>query len=171
MDSRISDKLLVRQTIDKNYQALENLNERLNKAITFLFDTSLFDTALNVLQRANDDYQKIYDMGSQFADLPTLGIRQASNIDFLRQLQSSTGVFNVVFQRMFQSGSRSLLFFIIALMFDFALVLLASLGYQISKRRSALLRFSEKFVRDLDVRYLWIPPRVDGVSKARRRDA
>jgi len=130
VDDRISDKQLVKLTVDKNFALLEDLKEELNRSATFLFDTSLFDIASNDLQRANDDYGKIYDLGSQFADLSSIGIQNKANIDSLRELQSSTGVFNVLFQRLFQSGSPALFFLIIALVFDFLLVLLVSFGYR-----------------------------------------
>jgi hypothetical protein len=157
VDERIADKQFVQGTIDKNYASLEGVRQRLNKAVTFLFDTSLFDDSLNLLQRANDDYEKIYDIGSQFVDLTSLGVRKAPSIEPLRELQSSTGVFKVVFTRMFQSGSRSLFFFIMALGVDFILVLIASLGYSLARHRTPIVPLSDRFVKDSDVRYLWVP--------------
>jgi len=158
VDDRSNDKQIVQKMIDKNYEALEDIKQRLNKAVTFIFDTSLFSSALDVLQRANDDYEKMYDMGSQFADMASVGVQKAPSIETLRQLQSSTGVFSVVFQRMFHSGSRSLIFFVLALGVDFLLVLLASVGYRLSRARLPMLQLSNQFVSDSDVRYLWVPP-------------
>ena len=168
VDDRNNDKQLVQKTIDKNYDALEDIKQRLNKAVTFIFDTSLFSSALNVLQRANDDYEKMYDMGSQFADMASLGVQKAPSIESLRQLQSPTEVFSVVFQRMFHSGSRSLIFFLLALGVDFLLVLLASGGYRLSRGSVPLLQLSNRFVSDFDVRYLWVPPQ-ERTRRARSR--
>jgi hypothetical protein len=157
IEDRASYKQLANLAVNKNYGVLEDLKEKLNKSVTFLFDTSLFDISLNNLQRANDDYGKIYDLGSQFSDLPTIGIKGKLSIESLRELQSSTGVFAVVFQRILQSGPRAAFFLIIALGLDFLLVFLTCLGYRKALRIASVFELQRnRILPASDVTYLWV---------------
>jgi hypothetical protein len=40
---------------------------------------------------------------------------------------------------------------------DFILVLIASLGYRLARHRTPIVPLSDRFVKDSDVRYLWVP--------------
>lgn len=101
-DERKSDLEESKENVQKNLADLDGIKQKLNKSVTFLFDTALFDNSLDTLQRAADDYGRIYDRAKEFANLDQKGVSKKTDVNSLVELESATEVFHVVGTQLWQ---------------------------------------------------------------------